>query len=334
MGSRLKYHQGTSMTKPRVLALLGLAVALLAARPLGAEVVDRIVAVVNDEPVTQDELDQYLRPLYEEYRKTYNGDELVSRLEEARRGLLNQLIEDRLVYQEAKRRGVVVDEWEIDDAVKDFEKQFASGEAAEAFLARQGMSVTKLRERYREQISIRKLHQYEIRSRVVVSPQEVEAYYRDHAKEFGDPEQVRLLEICIKKDAKGETSALGQAPSQRALVALHDLDGGKDFREVARARSEDSHAAEGGEMGWVKRGELVAAVEEKVYALEAGKYSAVVEVPDAFHIFKVLEKKPATVKPLEEARAKVEAVLSAEKAQARYKEWMERLKKNAFISIK
>lgn len=327
------YHRALMVeANPKSLLLVALACAALA-QPLAAEVVDRIVAVVNDEPITQDELDQFLGPLYEQYRKSFEGAELVDHLQEARRSLLNQLIEDRLVYQEAKRRGVVVDEWEIDDAVKDFEKQFESKEALEAFLTRQGMSVTKLRERYREQIAIRKLHQYEVRSRVVVSPQEVEAYFKDHAKEFGEPDQVRLLEICVKKDPEDAKPNPTKSPYERALAAVREVDGGGDFREVARARSEDSRAAEGGEMGWVKRGELVAAVEEKVFSLAPGQHSGIVEVPAGFHIFKVLEKKPGTVKPLEEVRSQVEGVLAGEKAQGRYKEWMERLKKNAFISV-
>jgi len=115
-----------------------------------AETVDRIVAVVNDEPITQSELDSLLMPVYEQYKAAYGGEEFAVKINEARTNLLNQLIEDRLVAQEAEHLGVEVLEEEIDAQIDEIKKKFNDDNAFRTFLLQQGITMAKMRKRYKE----------------------------------------------------------------------------------------------------------------------------------------------------------------------------------------
>jgi peptidyl-prolyl cis-trans isomerase SurA len=103
-----------------------------------AELLDRIVAVVNDEPITQSELDILLRPIYDEYKMEFRGEELVTQLNEVRQKLLSQLIEDRLVFQKAKELGIEADAMMIDQKINTFQERFGNAIEMEDALRSQG----------------------------------------------------------------------------------------------------------------------------------------------------------------------------------------------------
>lgn len=299
------------------------------------QLLDRVVAVVNEEAVTQSELDLYLRPLYEELRQQYNGDELARQLNTIRLKLLNQIIEDRLVFQEAKARQIQVTEEEIDDRLQEFKKQFPSEEEFEKALAGEGFTRAKLHERYEREIAIRRLHDLEIRSRVVVSPLEVEEYYKAHPSEFAEEEQVRVRSITIRKSpeaaGKGGTDETARAKIDSVEKQIWQ---GESFEKLAREFSEDSYASEGGAVGWMKRGETLPEIEEAVFGLAPGGISPVLESSVGYHLFKVEEKKAKRVPSLDEVRERIRDLLFRREAQKRFAEWMEDLKRRAYISVR
>ncbi|MBI2166748.1 MAG: SurA N-terminal domain-containing protein, partial [Candidatus Omnitrophica bacterium] len=181
------------------------------------QLVDRVVAVVNNEAITQSELDLYLRPLYEELRKQYEGTELSRQLAEIRLKLLKQMIEDRLVFQAAEAQKLTVDEAEIDEMVTEFKKGFPSEGDMEKAMAGEGYTLTKLRERYRRQILIRKLHDIEIRSRVVVSPLEIEEFYKKNPTKFSEKESLRVHSITLKKSDTAREKGLTDEAAKKKI---------------------------------------------------------------------------------------------------------------------
>ena len=335
-GSDLYKNVGYKIVKMRTVPyFLFLLFAAFPARAEQSQLVDRVVAVVNDEAITQSEMDRYLRPLYEQLKQEYQGDALMRQLNEIRLKLLNQMIEDRLVYQESKARGIIVDEAEIDRMVRDARGQFGAEEEFEEALSGQGTSLAELRESYRRQIAIRKLHDLEIRSQVVVSPQEIEDFYKARPSELAEEEAIRVRSITVRKGeealAKGvkDEAAKSKAASLRGRVLA-----GESFEKIAREFSEDAHAKEGGLVGWVARGTMLAELNQVLFKLHTGGISEVLETPAAYHLFKVEEKKTSRIPKLEEARDKIREILFQEEAKARFKEWMEELKNRAYISIR
>lgn len=299
------------------------------------QLVDRVVAVVNNEAITQSELDLYLRPLYEELRKQYEGTELSRRLADLRLKLLKQMIEDRLVFQAAEAQKLTLDEAEIDERVSEFKKGFPSERAMEKAMESEGYTQAKLRERYRRQILIRKLHDIEIRSRVVVSPLEIEEFYKKNPSKFAEEESLRVHSITAKKsDAAREKGLTDEAAKRKIEEIEKRVRSGENFEALAVEFSQDEHAREGGDLGWVKRGEMLPAIDSILFGFEARQISTVLETPEGYHLFKVAEKKASRAPPLEEVNEQIRTFLFREKAQKRFEEWMNDLKARAYISIR
>jgi parvulin-like peptidyl-prolyl isomerase len=305
-----------------------------------AEVVDKIVAVVNDEPITQSELDIYLAPIYHQYKSVYFGEDFQEKMNDARLKLLNQLIEDKLVLQEAKKLGVTVSDSEIDEKLNELKSHFKSDEEFQNLLSQQGLTLKQMRKRFEDQIAIRKLHQYEIRSKVVISPKDVEAFFDAHKDEFKLPERVKLSTIMLRKKqqnlVEGEKTASSSRDPQMKLAQeiLQKLKKGESFEKLAKQYSEESHAAQGGDVGMVGRGDLIPEIEEAIFKLEKGGLSEVVESSVGFHIFRVEDKQPPKDRTLEEVREEIQGILYREKSRDRFEKWMNNLKNHAYISTR
>lgn len=298
-----------------------------------AETVDKIVAVVNDEPVTQSELDHLLVPIYEQYQNAYSGQEFIVKMNEARTNLLNQLIEDRLIAQEAARLGVTVGEEEVDARVEEVRSKFATDAEFKTFLEEQRISLLKLRARYKEQIAIRKLHQYEIRQKVIVSPKDVEDYYTQHLSEFTEKEKIKVRTIMVRKNEPLED---GSDPVAREKIEslVKDLKDGADFSETAKQFSDETHAAEGGELGSIQRGELIKTFDSVLFDLSVGALSPILETEIGYHLFFIDAKQEKKVKPLAELKSEIESALFRLKSKERFTQWITDLKEDAYISIK
>lgn len=302
---------------------------------LRAEVLDKVAAVVNDEVITQSELDQLLLPVYEQYRGKLSADKLMEKMNETRQRLLSQMIEDKLVYQEAKRLSVQVTEEEVTARYEEFKTRFPDESAFDKLLTQQGLTVSKLKQRYREQIAIQKLHHHEIRSKIIVTPKDIEEYYTRHLSKFTREETVQARTITIRKSEDSVSKKLPDPVAKaKAEDILRRLYAGEDFALVARQSSEDTMATEGGNLGGVVRGDLVRNVDEVLFTLKPGELSPILETEMGYHIFKVEGKKERKTKSLEEIRDKIHDLLFREKSRQRFKEWVDGLKKNAYITIR
>ncbi len=317
--------------------LLTGALVFAAASPAWAQkqLVDRVVAVVNDEPITQSELDLYLRPVYKELKQQYREEELAKEFDAIRLKLLNQMIEDRLVFQEAKARNITVEESEVDEMIAEFKKRFPSEEEFEKARLGEGFSLNELRENYKRQLTIRKLHDMEIRARVVISPLEIETYYRDHLPELSEKQSVKLSSITVKKSDEAQMKGLADEDAKKRVETIEkQLQEGQDFGKLAHRFSEDTRAKESGSLGWMKRGEMLSSIEGVLFELKPGEVSPVLETASAYHIFKVEEKKGSRTPSLDEVREKIHEILFRQKAQERFNEWMSELKGRAYITIR
>ena len=302
-----------------------------------AEMLDKVAAVVNDEVITQSELDFILAPIYQQFQKQYAGQDVMVKMNQVRQKLLNEMIEDKLVYQEAKRLKVPVSEEEISEKVQQFKARFPTEDEFQALLTRQGLTVTKLRERYREQISIRKLQDYEVRSKIIVTPKDIETFYRRHKKAFTQEESVKVRTITIKKSQEKEPAqkqAADLAAKAKADDILQKLFAGESFEALAKQFSEDTKATEGGFLGWVRRGDLVDVVDNVIFSLKPGECSAVLETDVGYHIFKVEEIRAQKIQLLDEVRDAIHNEVYRRKSRRKFKEWMAELKKAAYISIR
>ncbi len=307
------------------------AIFLLAfSRISAAELVDKVAIVVNDEIITDREIEQQLAPIYEKYKTIYNGPKLVEKLEEAKQKLAQQMIEDRLLYSEAKKQNIEIDEKDIDARIQDMVKKVGSKESFDRALMQQQIALKDLKERYRQQFMIRKLIDKKIGGGTVVTPLEIEAYYNKNSAEFQQPERVKVKNILVsvnKFPDPAKSLALAKDISKR-------LKEGCDFDGLAKLYSDGPAASEGGLMGYVKRGDLLPEIEKAIFALNPGEVSGIVQSSLGYHIFKVEEKEAPKTLSLPEVRREVEQLVYKSKVDVKIKGWLEGLKKNAYIAFK
>ncbi len=294
-----------------------------------AEVVERILAVVNDEIVTEQDLQLVLVPVAAQYRTLYTGAELEDKLKEARQEFLSRVIEDKLILSEAKRRQVIVKDEEADEMLSEVRNKFPSRELFLKAIEDQSLTERKLWNRFRDQLMTQKLVNFEVRSKVSVSPGEVAEYYKARPEEFSRGDRVKLQHILVRIGARSADEAKAFAESLAAQI-----EEGKSFEELAKAYSEGAEAKEGGEMGWVDKGQLLGEIDEKIFALSQGEITAPIQSSLGFHLFKVVEREKFSVKPLPEVRDQIQDVLFKDKLKERLDAWIKNLKKNAYISIR
>lgn len=294
------------------------------------EVVDKIAVIVNNEIITQSEIDRASEPIYEQYRAVYYGDELVKKLEEARQGVIEQLIEDKLVLSEAKRLNIEVDERDVEEKLEEIKRRFNSTEEFETAIRSQNLTVKDLKTRYKEQLMGRKLINEKVGSKIIISPIEIQDYYNAHINSYVQSEELGLRNILIRPKKGLEV----QQALNLAKDILKRIREGGDFEALAKEYSEGPNAKEGGLMGYVKKGDLLPEIENVVFNMKAGDISDVIQTSLGYHIFKVEEKKERRTFDLSEVRHDVEDAIFREKIKGKVKGWIEGLKKNAYIACK
>jgi len=314
----------------RILPVFIIAAGCLAVCGRALALDNKILVVVNDEVITQADLDVALAPVTNELKKEFSGDELKAKIEETRDEMLNQMAEDKLILQEAKRRGVIVEESEIDERLKDVQMRFTSTSDFRDEVEKIGLTVTILRNRYKEQLMMTKLVNHEVKEKVVVTPAEISDYYDKHPEEFKSPESVHLKNIMIRLD-EATTEPLAK---QKADDVCRLMKEGRDFSDLAKLYSQGAKAEEGGDLGFVLKGQMREEFDKVIFALKAGEASSPIKTDTGYYIFKVEEKKESYLRPLSEVRDDVENAIFREKAQKRYQEWIAKLKRDAFIQFK
>ncbi len=222
--------------------LMSLIIWLSFSAAAAAEMVDRIVAVVNGDIIVLSELRQisrnYLDRMSDQF-KVAGGDE---QLREAERRILDQLIDEKLVNQEADRLAITFSEREVDMAVKDMQNRNKLNDAQfAAALAEEGLTMPKYREQLKSQMKKVRVIDQEIKSRIQVSKEEVDAYYEKHADDFNAEPEVRIQQIRLiipPESSAGEVSRI-QAQAESILAKIK---GGEDFTALVGLYSQDPTA--------------------------------------------------------------------------------------------
>ena len=301
--------------------LLGVVCLLILASLAYAVVVDRIVAVVNDEVITLSELDEAAAPLYRKYLpRARDPVERENLIRQIRRRVLQQMIDEKLLAQEAEKLEIKVSEREIDSFIKRLKEQnHLSDEKFREFLAAQGLSYEDYRKRVAEQIKRIKLVQGHIRERIVVTPEEIKDYYEKH--------------YLKKANSIYELAAIiitGPEAEKKAKAAYEELKKGVPFKEVAAKYS----SLKGGEvLGRFKPEELAPQVREVLAKLKPGQFSKPVKVGQSWQIFKLIVLKTEGAIPLAKVRPEIENKLRQEKIDQLLQKWLKELKQKAYIRV-
>ena len=289
-----------------------------------AQTTNRIAAVVNDDIITEAEVASGANALQEEgaAAKGASADQM-------RAAVLQHLIEQRLILQEAQRTATVISAEEVQEHLDALQSRFESQEAFEQSLARSNLTVEQLKGKLRDQWLVQKVIDAKVRSTIVVSPQEVAQAVGDHPDLSKPGDRVRALHLLIRvNEERSEENA-----RERIAEISKQLAGGADFSALAKRYSEDPHADEGGAMGWVAQGELMPELDAALFSLKAGEISPPIHTRLGVHLVKVEERRPAASLSMTEANRTVYQQLYKQKFQDAMARWLSELKRKAYIEI-
>jgi peptidyl-prolyl cis-trans isomerase SurA len=285
-----------------------------------AKIEDRIVAIVNSDLIMLSEVKREMAPERERLEKQYRGEELSRRLQRAEAMALTTMIERRLQLQEAKARSVEVGEQEVKQAVKQLIQQ------GEKIDEKDPVSTRNVR----DQLTLLRVVDREVRSGVMVADSEMKRYYQEHRDRFALPEEYTLSQILIKPRASDDP----EETRAKAREVMMQLKQGESFEDLALQYSDGPTAPRGGRLGLVRQGELLPAIERGVANLVPGGISEVIEGPEGMHIVRLDDKKPKQFRPFEEVRQEIQALVFQQKSEDMFQSWLADLKNKAYIEIK
>ncbi|RPJ83859.1 MAG: peptidylprolyl isomerase, partial [Acidobacteria bacterium] len=185
----------------------------------------------------------------------------------------------------------------------------------------------------RRQMQAMKLVDSEVKPTVTVGDKEIGEFYQKNPDRFQEPEAVHTAHILIRVPENADEAARTKARSDAGKVLAELKKKGADFAALAKKYSQDSSAVNGGDLGFVAKGQTVPAFENAAFALQQNQVSAVVESPFGFHIIKAMERRPGRKVPLEEVKAQVGQFLTQEQMQEKTQAYVEKLKAKGKVEI-
>jgi peptidyl-prolyl cis-trans isomerase SurA len=306
-----------------------------------ADVVDRNVAIVNEDTITLSEVNELGESFFRKINEETPATQRAEVLQKARKTVIEKLIDKKLLLQQAKKLNIRVSDEEVETALKNLiANNKATAEQFRKEIGTMGLSEKQYREDLREQLLSSKLINYEIRSKVVISEDKIKDYYDNFQStdKIGVSGEYYILQIGCTWDSKDRdgakpTQAEARAKAERVRnLALK----GEDFKALAKQYSDLPSATDGGDLGVFQKHEMAAYMLDAVVNLKAGAISSIVESENGYQFFKILpnqETKTVTKPPYESVKEEIREKLYQQAMELRYKDWMKTIRDKAYIKI-
>lgn len=304
-----------------------------------AEVVDRIVAVVNDEIIVLQEVDtevnNQMQSVNEQIEAAGISDEEKGRiLANLRENVINSLVNRRLVVQAAKENEYIeVSNEEIDAQIQSIKDQYNfTDEQFKEALAQDGLSFEAYRTQLEESALYQDIVYFDVTSKIVVTKADVTRYYNDHPEKYQGKTVYHLRNILVKTSSSDSTAAKASIQNKLANI-FAELEAGQSFQSVARKYSESAYASEGGELGNFELKDLSLNFRTAIEPLSPGEHTQAIETTSGYQIFFVEEINKESDEPLDSVYNEIEKLLGDQLYQEKLQAWIEGLRENAHIKI-
>ncbi len=286
----------------------------------GSVVVDRVIAVVNNEIITLSDLQRE-----EALRKADN------KVDE--RTLLEEMIDRKLQMAAAKRAGMDVTDKELADALADIMKRNSmDAKQFEAALAKEGLTIDQYKTELREQMTLSRTFNKYVRSGIAVDEAEVRAYYERNLKSFSLPEEIRVRQIYfpLPEHATPDQTAAVKAQAQAVYERAQK---GEDFIRLVRENSQEASSTQDGDLGFMQRQQVLPEIEEAARALKPGGIAGPLLCAGGYHIIR-LEEVRTPIKPFEQVKDEIMNTLYQQKVENTYRSWLQTLRSDSNIENK
>lgn len=323
------------MTSGRTSAIAAVvAVASLAGGAAQARVVEKIAAVVGENVILASEVEEKAGPLMGDITRIPDPDKRAARATALRHEVLDRLIDDELILQQATDLKLSVSSDQIDASIEEIKKQnnIDDDQLREA-LRGQGMSMAQYRSDLKRQLLRFRVLNIAVGSRVNVSDEEVKAYYDRHMKDMANV-QVRASHVFIAIPDGADMAAVAEKRAVAEKV-LERARKGEDFAKIARETSDDAATrAEGGDLGYFGKDMLPKAIEEMVFAMKPGEIRGPVRADRGFHVIKLVDRKTKDPKPLDEVKDDIRMQLRQKDMERQTKIYLAELRKKTLVDIR
>jgi len=299
-----------------------------------SEVVDRIVAVVNNKIITLYDLNRAFSPYVNNIKALkYPPAKERQTLFKVRQDVLNQLIDSMLADQLAQRNKITVSQQEINNAIERIKesRQFTEEQLRQG-LTSQGMTMEEYRNQIQEQILRAKLVNREVKSKIVITREDIKKYYDSHQEKYAGERKYHLWNMFIKVSSGSGSFARNNARSQMEAL-LTKLKQGQSFESLINELKNSSSAVQGIDLGLYRLGEVSEQLRPVIKNMETGEFSGVLDTNFGYQILYVQQIENSQAKPLEAVESEIEELLFNELVDSKYQEWLEGLRAKSHIRI-
>lgn len=320
---------------PRLAALASL-LFFSAASYVQAELVDKVVAVVNSEVILLSELQSETEAIQTRIKNELPLEEQADAIYAAEENALDSIIDKKLINQQAKEARVSVSSQEIDRAVADVQKRARlSEEEFASELQKSGLSLATYRDNVRSQLLQRKIVNYDIRAKIVISDSKVKEYYDKEYTVQTDIGEFYLLQMGFTWNPDSKKASAAKAQAKKDALRIHKLAAnGADFSGLAKKYSQLPSASEGGDIGSFTIDDMSATMARAISPLSPGDVSPIIETSSGYQFYKVLSgagDAEVTKAPYEQVKETIRATLFEQEIHKAFTEWITSLKEDAYI---
>jgi len=331
-------------TMPRTVTFLllsALLTCLAFVQPAPAEeLIDKIIAVVNNDVITLSDINKAVAPMLAGYSQQKGQALSDQERGELVKKAIDQLVEKKLIEQKAKELDVKVTDKDINRSIEDvLKRNNLTLEQLKEILKKDGSSFDEYQKMLKSEITMSKVIAREVRSKVTITEKDIQEYYGKGASSASNSsrpgERVRIQQIFFAISA--QTTPKQAEKLTRQLEEIRSkIVSGEDFNQMAVKYSQDASAKEGGDMGYFNRGELQPLIENAAFNMQTGDVSSVIRTPAGIHVIKVIEKQGAggeENRAVTKNREEIEDSLYRQQVDLLYQKWMEDIKNKAYIKI-
>ncbi|MDD5688050.1 MAG: peptidylprolyl isomerase [Elusimicrobia bacterium] len=316
---------------------------------LHASTINKIMAKVNDDVILQADFDEVITPMIEQIKSKYGEElkkeELDKKIAEIKKEFLDQMIDQKLLLQEAKKKDIKVSKRDLENGIELIKDRFKKkGDKVltpvevevefNAEMKRQNLTMAQFRDKVREDLMINKLLDIEVVSKATKpTGEDLKTYFEKNKDKFDEPEKVSVRHILIRceKNAsiKDESLALNKIKEVQ-----QKLKKGEDFAKLASEYSEDPGSAkDGGNLGFIVKGMMVKTFEDVAFKTPVGDISDYFKTEFGYHILKIDSKQAKLSRTFEQVKDNLEKYLMGEQNQEQYEKYMKDLRSKSTISI-
>lgn len=298
---------------------IGLALLLLAlVLPVLAACNRKAVARVNGLPIYQSQIDEQINLFKQQQPGSLQGPGGQEQEKRLRAQILDVLINQQIILQQAKKQHITASAKEINDQLDQIKRVFPDEKKFAEALAQRGLTVEQLRDKIDERLLVNKI-QEQVTQGLAVAESDIRDYYEKNKSVFKEPDRWKLRHILVKTKVAAEKVAA-------------ELAKGADFAAKAKAVSVDKQTnTQGGELQWQGQPQMLPETYNAVKDLGAGQRSGVVSASDGFHIYQVDDRKPARQRGFEEVKDQIRQQLLAQKQRVKFQGWLDNQRKKAKI---